>query len=326
MRATLRTQLSRCPLFCGRLLLLACIVVAASAFNALAQEGTCPDGGRPYFGVCPDGKAPTPGPAPSPSPSPPARPPRASPPAGDSPSGSPPAGDSPSGSGQWAATAHDEDFWAFSWQYNSEDDVHNAVMQECRKTKSNCEFVTATTGCIALARDADGVWGAWAARTTSSDADAAALATCKKTGRSGCHVPTIVCGATGKVRWESETADDGDTFSFEVCDDSSDKAFVAVSGRFAGDVDKWRVKGWWSVDPGKCKDIGKFERGEFYAMAEVAGNAERTWGNEDIKLCVTHPDAFDRVRGAHDTCKPKDLVGFQKFDINNATYTWHLKD
>jgi uncharacterized membrane protein len=204
--------------------------------------------------------------------------------------------------------------------------VKTAVMAECRKTKSNCEFVVSTTGCIALARDSDGVWGAWASRTTAAEAESAAMASCKKTDRAGCHVPTIVCGSGGKVRWEADTPTDDSLFSFEVCDDSRDKAYVAVSGRFAGDTDEWRVKGWWTVEPGKCADIGKFKRGEFYAMAEVAGNATRTWGNDDLKMCVAHPDAFDRVRGSHDTCKPSDLVSFQKFNVTTESWTWHLKN
>jgi uncharacterized membrane protein len=313
------------PLFPLRILALVCLFSAAGAFGALAQEGTCPDGGRPYFGVCPDGKPPTPGPTPAPSPPPAPRP--VSPPTAPVPPSS------PSSDGQWAAAAHDDDFWSFSWQYDTEAEAKSSVLEQCRKSKSNCEFVTATQGCIALARVPNGEWGAWATRTTVAEAESAAIATCTKSGRTNCSVPTIVCGSQGKVRWETannnnntSNSDEDQLFSFKVCNDSKDKAFLAVAGRFANDPSDWRVKGWWSVDTGSCEDVGKFLRGEFYAMAEVAGNEDRSWGDDDLKLCVAHPGPFDRVRSGHDTCDSQDLIGFQKFDIDKASWTWRLTD
>src|SRR5262249_51402500 len=115
-----------------------------------------------------------------------------------------------------------------------------------------------------------------------------------------------------------------DFFAFEVCNNSRERASVAIMGR-ADPGASFVVEGWYNVSAGSCQGLGRYARGTFYAMAFVYGSTTRGWWQEDIKVCVELPGPFNRAATDRYTWHGEEkLVPFRKFNVTDAKVTWPL--
>jgi uncharacterized membrane protein len=115
-------------------------------------------------------------------------------------------------------------------------------------------------------------------------------------------------------------------FNFQVCNQTSYSASVAVSNLTAAGSSQFVVAGWWTVGPGTCSTIGTFPQGWVYYYAEVTGNSSIGWAGTDLQLCVQYPGPFSRVNLPGFTCAGDDLKSFSAdlIDSSTSTFTWTL--
>jgi len=115
------------------------------------------------------------------------------------------------------------------------------------------------------------------------------------------------------------------TFTFQVCNQSSVSASVAVSNLVAVGDSRFEVQGWWTVGAGTCSSIGNFPQGWFYYYAEQTNSAQLYWPG-DFGLCIEYPGPFDRINAAGYTCDPSLLKQFNEEQIpsTTGTFTWTL--
>jgi uncharacterized membrane protein len=115
-------------------------------------------------------------------------------------------------------------------------------------------------------------------------------------------------------------------FNFQVCNQSSYSASVAVTSLTAVGSSQYEVAGWWTVAAGACSVIGTFPQGWFDYYAEVTGNPSLTWAGTTVSLCVDYPGPFDRVNVAGYTCPGDNLKGFSGEIVapTISTVTWTL--
>ena len=115
-------------------------------------------------------------------------------------------------------------------------------------------------------------------------------------------------------------------FNFQVCNQSSYSASVAVSNLTAAGSSQFVVAGWWIVAPQSCSTIGTFPQGWVYYYAEVTGNSSLTWAGTALSLCVDYPGPFDRINQVGYTCTGDSLKGFngELIDAATSTFTWTL--
>src|SRR5579862_211455 len=76
------------------------------------------------------------------------------------------------------------------------------------------------------------------------------------------------------------------TFSFQVCNKSSSRAWIAVAAHVSPSDDAWQAQGWWVVDPGACSTIGDFPKGWFYYYARAASVDWKGTGPDVSQTCV----------------------------------------
>ncbi|MCT8329166.1 DUF1036 domain-containing protein [Albidovulum sediminis] len=112
----------------------------------------------------------------------------------------------------------------------------------------------------------------------------------------------------------------------EVCNRSSDDAFVAVSYQPVGSSDSdWRNEGWYSVRAGECQIIAETDNAYFYMYAEVDGDSSRYWGG-DHSECVEHPGPFGFWTRDGEACEShQDVAEFVAMHADQpGRYTWNL--
>jgi len=117
---------------------------------------------------------------------------------------------------------------------------------------------------------------------------------------------------------------DDDYFKFEVCNKSPYKVSVAISGR-PNVEGGYIVKGWFGVDAGDCKELGRYAIGQFYAMAGVSGRRNLGWRGKDLKLCVKYPGPFDYAHDQPRNCPPNELESFRLITVSHGgSFKWTL--
>lgn len=117
------------------------------------------------------------------------------------------------------------------------------------------------------------------------------------------------------------------TFTFEVCNQSSVSASVAISSLVAPGSSQWQVEGWWIVPAGGCQSIGDFPQGNFYYYAEETGASQNQWNGTSVNLCVAYPGPFDRIDLNNYSCQPSEVLrGFtgELIPATTGTFTWTL--
>jgi uncharacterized membrane protein len=116
------------------------------------------------------------------------------------------------------------------------------------------------------------------------------------------------------------------TFQLRVCNKSSIKVSVAVSGHKEPDSTSWHIEGWWTVGPRDCTNItNNYLRGRIYLFAKSYGSNKTTWSGRDLNLCVEFPGPFDRVNTTNYKCHRNErLVSFSSFVADDETFTWTL--
>ena len=117
------------------------------------------------------------------------------------------------------------------------------------------------------------------------------------------------------------------TFLFKVCNNSDVTASVAISSHVSPYDDRFLVKGWWTVEPGECENIGHFPKGWFYFFAEQRGSGRVHWGGSDLNICIRHPGPWERINRPGYSCGSNEqLKGFAAIFIesNIGGHTWNL--
>jgi uncharacterized caspase-like protein/uncharacterized membrane protein len=116
-------------------------------------------------------------------------------------------------------------------------------------------------------------------------------------------------------------------FSFRVCNKSSCKISVAIS-HYSDKMQTFLVEGWFTVEMGKCGNLGSYKKGWFYYYAQCYGNSRLgRWAGKTM-ICVEYPGPFTRVRqGGTYTCQSReDLVGFFEVRVDGEEWTQNLRD
>ncbi len=126
---------------------------------------------------------------------------------------------------------------------------------------------------------------------------------------------------------EGDGGSGGDTFRFRVCNKSRIKASVALSALYAPGSQDYIVAGWWTVDVGKCVDIGSYPKGHFYHYAKAfSANNSSFWGTKDLLLCVEVPGPFKRINLAGYKCDASLLKPFRHVEVVKDSYEWTLNN
>lgn len=116
---------------------------------------------------------------------------------------------------------------------------------------------------------------------------------------------------------------DDEFFMLEVCNASAEVTNVAIAVRKDVASD-WTIEGWWSIERGACKKLGRFPKGKVYATA-VVQNGRQGWFGTDTKLCV-ESSSFQRTSKADIACPPSGkIVGFRSFDVSSDSHTWSIR-
>jgi uncharacterized membrane protein len=114
-------------------------------------------------------------------------------------------------------------------------------------------------------------------------------------------------------------------FGFRVCNQSSEFATIAVMAKQSPESSQMVIEGWWHEPPGRCGLVGRFPKGDFYALAT---NPNSAWEGADIQLCVTE-GKFRRVNSEGYSCRSDErLFGFQHFYVSNSQdeIQWNLTE
>ena len=155
---------------------------------------------------------------------------------------------------------------------------------------------------------------------TPSRTDRPQLAQCRWFCKKESPYPKAVPPLRGGGRQGTRQSTQSSRFAFRVCNKSLKRASVALSYR--DDNNQWIVQGWWTVEGGDCRHIGRYRTGYFYYYAkEYSGKTE--W-NGNCKLCVQIPNKFKRINKAGFTCKERFLKKFIEKRIITNKYTWNL--
>jgi uncharacterized membrane protein len=110
------------------------------------------------------------------------------------------------------------------------------------------------------------------------------------------------------------------TFDYIFCNKTNIKVFVAVATLVSPRDSRFKVQGWWTVQPNACGNIGSFPRGWAYYYAEQDDPGTGFWGADDVGLCVTYPGPFERILTQNYTCGNNEVVqGFKGVFIEPNT-------
>jgi Protein of unknown function (DUF1036) len=122
------------------------------------------------------------------------------------------------------------------------------------------------------------------------------------------------------------SASSSKTFQLKVCNKTSYKVSVALSGHRNPDSVTWRVEGWWTVNASDCQNItSNYLRGRIYLFAKTYGSDKTVWGGKDVRLCVEFPGPFDRANYEGYKCRSNEkLMSFVSFVAEKDTFTWTL--
>ncbi|HVZ52638.1 MAG TPA: DUF1036 domain-containing protein [Pseudolabrys sp.] len=110
-------------------------------------------------------------------------------------------------------------------------------------------------------------------------------------------------------------------FTLEVCNSNRRKIFIALSSKDAPGARDWYVAGWWNVEPGECRNLGRYPRPSIYLHAEDSGGGR--WNGPDVRICV-EKQKFKRVNYGNHKCSGPQLRGFYKKTITSDKFTWRL--
>lgn len=113
--------------------------------------------------------------------------------------------------------------------------------------------------------------------------------------------------------------------TFQVCNSTTYRASVAVTGRRNADAPDWSVEGWWDVPPGGCAKMGKYTKGGIYAVARVRGSSVG-WRGTETKKCVEFPGPFTRIDTANYNCMANERLESFKWFALRDDYTWRLDE
>lgn len=114
------------------------------------------------------------------------------------------------------------------------------------------------------------------------------------------------------------------SITIRVCNSSYHPANVSLSYQPLG-YNQFYNEGWYTVQPGACRDIAQTGNAYFYGYAEVVNDGSRFWAG-DFPLCVIYPGPFafwsdnSRYCGAGQTLK-----NFVAMHADNwGVFTWTL--
>ncbi len=115
-------------------------------------------------------------------------------------------------------------------------------------------------------------------------------------------------------------ADDG-RFTFEVCNQTAVKLWVSVVYQ---EGQTGIVRGWWSVDPGACRTIGRYPKGYFYYFAQTFGikPARGTPMRGNLTQFCVEEREFRHDFGK--TCAPHLRRGFGVLKATELKHTWTI--
>ena len=110
------------------------------------------------------------------------------------------------------------------------------------------------------------------------------------------------------------------TFDYVFCNKTNIKVFVAVATLVSPRDSRFKVQGWWTIQPNQCGNVGSFPRGWAYYYAEQDDPGTGFWGADDVGLCVTYPGPFERILTQNYTCGNNEVVqGFKGVFIEPNT-------
>ena len=112
----------------------------------------------------------------------------------------------------------------------------------------------------------------------------------------------------------------------QLCNQSSQKTYVAVARQAAINDSRLVLSGWYPVDPGVCNMTSIFlPWGYFYLYAD--GDQGGIWGGADERFCVTDR-AFTRWIDPSPGCPPGlYVIGFTRYYTSGSSvYTWTMTD
>ena len=114
---------------------------------------------------------------------------------------------------------------------------------------------------------------------------------------------------------------DAQLFKFTVCNRSRIKGYVVISGKLTPASAAFKIAGYYSVDPGACRELGNWAKGSFWYMAMHSAGGWRG----SIPLCVSATQAFERDREPGErACRAGDK--FEHFFMRDITgdFTWTI--
>lgn len=113
---------------------------------------------------------------------------------------------------------------------------------------------------------------------------------------------------------------DAQFFKFTVCNRSSIKGYVVISGKLTPSAGAFKIAGYYAVDPGACRDLGNWVKGSFWYMAMHSRGGWRG----TFPLCVSATQAFERDREPGYTCRAGEKL--EQFFMRDITgdFTWTI--
>jgi uncharacterized membrane protein len=116
----------------------------------------------------------------------------------------------------------------------------------------------------------------------------------------------------------------GGEIVFRVCNNTNDRARVAVSYQPVGDAQFYN-EGWYAVASRACQDLVTTSNAYIYAYAEVENDGSRYWTG-DHPLCVQYPGPYAFWSTGSTYCEAGQEV--RNFVVMHAedwgVFTWTL--
>ncbi len=126
------------------------------------------------------------------------------------------------------------------------------------------------------------------------------------------------------LRKKGPAAGVGDQITIRVCNNTNERARVAVSYQPAGS-EQFFNEGWFGVPARTCQDIANTSNAYFYGYAEVESDNTRYW-NGDFPLCVEYPGPYEFWSVGHTSCDSRQVLQYfvQMHAESWGSYTWSL--
>jgi uncharacterized membrane protein len=113
------------------------------------------------------------------------------------------------------------------------------------------------------------------------------------------------------------------SFSVTTCNKTQEILGVAVSYVPVGETTTWRNVGFFSLNPGDCKNLFSTQNRNFYLRAQ--DGAGYHWG-EGIRLCLENPGPYDFNTAGSGSCPDGSITDTFALFTNDSggDYTWNI--